>query len=464
MKFVNRESELKELEELRTLSKKKLFLMAIYGLRRVGKTRLLLEFLKDNGLYFFVNRNKTSADLLREYQEILKAKGILRELETLDSWDRFVETITKRQTPTIVFDEFQNFQFVEPAVFGILQKNVDLNEDGKGLIILSGSLIGLMKKTFQSSKEPLYGRVKKGKKLEPLALKPCIKLGAELKLCREDLVKAYCVFGGYPKYYVSIEDYALQGKNAEEILDSLLLSKDAPLEDEINSMLSQEFGGRSGVYYSILEAIASGNNTMSSIAGCLDLPATSITRQVQELRDYFEFIEYETPYIGSGKRGAYRIRHPLMQFWFSMIYRNYSDYAARKPEFIEHLKKGLDTYFGKAFEAPAKEFLVSELKLTEARKQWGKIAGAKKGENAYEIDLIGKDREGTHYAFEFKFREMDWGEADAILKTLKEKAKNVPELPGGKLKFGIVARKITTNNGKEKIRSAGFLAYDLDDF
>jgi len=457
MKFVNREAELKELEELRVLSKKKLFLVALYGLRRVGKTRLLLEFLKDNGLYFFVNRNKTSPDLLREYQEILKASKILGELETLDSWDKFFETLTKRETPPIVFDEFQNFQFVEPSVFGILQKNVDLAEQGKGLIILSGSLMGLMKKTFQSTKEPLYGRVKKGKKLEPLALMPCLELGKELKLHKEDAVKLYCIFGGYPKYYVAIEDYALQGKKAEEIMDSLLFAKDAPLEDEVNSMLSQEFGGRSGVYYSILEAIATGNNTISSIAGYLNAPATSLTRQMTELRDYFEFIEFETPY--RGKRGTYRIKHPLMQFWFSQIYKNYSDYAARKPEFMDVLKAGLDTTFGKAFEKPAKEFLVSELKLSEAKRQWGKMAGAKKGENTYEIDLIGKNKEET-YAFEFKFKELDRREALGVLETLKEKAKHVQKLPP-ETKFGIVAKKL---NEKEKLRSSGFLAYDLEDF
>ena len=174
MKFVNREAELEELEGLRALSKKKLFLTALYGLRRVGKTRLLLEFLKGRGLYFFVNRNKTSADLLREYEGILKAGKVLGELETLDSWDRFVEVITKRETPPVVFDEFQNFQFVEPSVFGILQKNVDLAEQGRGLIILSGSLMGLMKRMFQGAKEPLYGRIKKGRKLEPLGLKPCL--------------------------------------------------------------------------------------------------------------------------------------------------------------------------------------------------------------------------------------------------------------------------------------------------
>lgn len=457
MRFIDRESELKELEELRALSRKKLFLTTLYGIRRVGKTRLLLEFLKGRGLYFFVNRNKTSADLLREYQEILKAGKVLGELEVLDSWDRFVETITRRETSAVVFDEFQNFQFVEPSFFGILQKNVDLAEQGKGLIILSGSLIGMMKKTFQSSKEPLYGRIKKGKKLEPLGLKSCLELANELKLRKEDSVKLYCIFGGYPKYFVAVEDFSLQAKKAEEIIAALFFAKDAPLEDEVNSMLSQEFGGRSGVYYSILEAIANGNNTMSAIAGYLNTPVTSITRQILELRDYFEFIEYETPY--SGKRRIYKIRHPLMQFWFSEIYRHFSDYAARKPEFMKSLKANLNTAFGRAFEKPAREFLVSELKLTESKRQWGKIAGAKKGENAYEIDLIGKSKEGA-YAFEFKFKELEMSESFRILKVLQEKVKNVPKLPRD-IKFGIVAKKI---NGKQKLKSAGFLAYDLEDF
>src|SRR5271157_1767203 len=129
MKFVDRESELAELSGLETLSREKLFVIAIYGLRRVGKTRLLLEFLKDRGLYFFVNKNKTSADLLSEFQEIMRKGGVLGELESLDSWDKFFETLITRKSPPMVFDEFQNFTSVEPAVFGILQKTIDLNED-----------------------------------------------------------------------------------------------------------------------------------------------------------------------------------------------------------------------------------------------------------------------------------------------------------------------------------------------
>jgi len=457
MKFVNRKAELRELKELEQLSKKKLFVVALYGLRRVGKTRLLLEHIKERGLYFFVNRSKTSADLLDEFQGILKKNGVMTELEKLDSWEKFAEVLINRKTPPAVFDEFQNFKFVEPSFFGILQKNIDLHENKPGLIMLSGSLIGLMKNLFGDSKEPLYGRIKKGIKLEPLGLSACLQLGNELKLDKVETLKFYCIFGGYPKYYVALEDFGLQGQKAEKILDALLLAKDAPLEDEINSILSQEFGGRSGIYYSILEAIAAGNNTNSAIAGYIGSQPTSITRQINELKNYFEIIEFEMPY--SGKRGIYRIRHPLMDFWFSKIYRNSSDYAARKPEFIDALKKNTNTIYGKAFENAAKEFLISKLGLSEARRQWGKLPGAESGKNTYEIDLIGKNKSGA-FVFEFKWKDLEHGEATGELNALMAKAKHVHKLPSN-VKFGLVAKRI---NGKQKLRAAGYLAYDIGDF
>jgi AAA+ ATPase superfamily predicted ATPase len=456
MRFINREAELKELREIEELSRKKLFVIAIYGLRRVGKTRLILEFLKGRGMYFFVNKNKSSADLLGEYQQILRMNGVLGELETVDSWDKFFQAVMARKTPPMVFDEFQNFGSVEPSVFGMMQKGIDLNEDEPGLIILSGSLIGLMKKLFEDSGEPLYGRIKKGRKLEPLSLKSCLEIGKELKLGKKDLMEAYFVFGGYPKYYVAIEDFGLRGRTSEEILQGLLLAKDAPLEDEANSIISQEFGARGGTYYSILEAIAMGNNTLSGIAGYLNTPMTSITRQVRELKEHFELIEVESPYIG--KRGIYRIRHPLLEFWFSHIYRNYSDYAARNPEFMKKLEGGLNSAYGRAFERVALEFVASRLGLERVGRQWGKIAGAQKGENAYEIDIMG-EKAGEKYAFECKWRDMGYSEAMQAIKGLDEKTKHVG-IPG-KARLGIVAMKL---HEKERLRSGGYLAYDLDDF
>jgi hypothetical protein len=457
LKFVDRENELSELRRIALLSKKKLFAVALYGLRRVGKTRLLLEFLGNKGLYFFVNKNKTSKDLLSEYQNILREKGILSEFEVINSWDKFFEVLIVRDGLPVVFDEFQNFGFVEPSVFGIIQKNIDLNENKPCFLIFSGSLIGLMKNLFKSSKEPLYGRVKKGIKLEALSLNSCLELGKELKLGKEDVIKLYCVFGGYPKYFVAVEDFGLQGKKAEEILDFLLFSKNAPLEDEVNSILSQEFGGRSGIYYSILKAIANGNNTISAIASSLSVSPTSITRQIKELKDYFELIELEFPF--EGKRGIYRIKHPLMQFWFSEIYRSYSDYASRKTEFMHKLRKNLNTFYGNAFERIAREFLIQKLELKEARRQWGKIQGKEKGKNTYEIDLIAKNNKQS-FVFEFKWKELSEKSALRILKESETKS-NYLQKKLLNQKFGLVAKKI---ENKQKLRNKGFLVFDLSDF
>ena len=457
MRFIDRKAELNELNAMQKLSNNKLFVLAVYGLRRVGKTRLLLEFLKKGGIYFFVNRNKTSDDLLLEFQEILKTNKVLGELETLPSWEKFFEICTTRQLPPLAFDEFQNFVDVQPSILGSLQKNVDLHENNPGFIIISGSLIGLMKKTFQNVKEPLYGRIKRGIRINPLDLSSCFEIGNELRLEKAELLKLYLIFGGYPKYYIAIEDFDLKGKTALEIVDALLLSKSAPLDEEVNTILSQEFGGRSGIYYSILEAIAMGNNRLSSIAGYLNVPVTSITRQIGELKNNFELIEIEKPY--QGKRGIYVIKHPLLEFWFSQIYKNFSDYASRNPDFILKVKENLNCYYGRAFERAAREMLVAKLNLSKAQRQWGKIPNAEKGKDTYEIDLIGSSMKSS-CVFEIKWQELTYTEALRLLEQLMAKAKFVQRLPANTL-FGIVAKKI---DGKEKLRAANYLIYDFDDF
>lgn len=457
MRFIDREAEMEELGKLRSLSERKLFAVAIYGIRRVGKTRLALEFLKDGGTYFFVNRNKRSPDLLREYEGVLRGAGMLGELERLDSWDAFIDVIVTRARGPVVIDEFQNFHHVEPSVFGTLQHALDTHEDTPGCIVLLGSVMGLVRRTFEDRKEPLYGRVKRALRLRPLSLTATLDAGRELGLSREDAVTCACIFGGYPKYYVAIEDFALHARTAEDIIDALLLSPNAPLEDEVNLVLSQEFGRRGGRYYSVLEAIANGCTTLSSIASYMHVPPTSITRHIKELRDYFELIGHELPF--EGRRGIYRIAHPLLRFWFANIHRNLTRYVARDPSFIEGVRKGLPAYIGRAFEPVAREFVIGELDLSEARGQWGKVPGAPKGKNTYAIDLIGRSGTGT-YAFEFKWRSLDVRECHSILAGLKTKASLVRTLPAD-TRFGIVARRI---RGKGKLRDEGALVYDIDDF
>jgi len=470
MRFIDRETELKTLSEIEELSKRKLWITAIYGARRVGKTRLALEFMKDKGLYFFVNRNKSSETLLLEFSELLKQRRIISELEVINSWDSFFETLVKRYRGIVVFDEFQNFTFVDKSVFGILQKNFDMNEDKPLMMILSGSTVGLMKKIFQYRKEPLYGRVKRKIDLKPMEFPSIVEMCRELNFkAVEEAVALYSLFGGFPKYYVAIEDNGLQGKNLEKILDIFFFQKDAVLEDEVQVVLSQEFGRRSGLYYSILEAVANGNNSISEIASYLRAEKTSITRQIGELLNYFEILRLDRPLIRGKKKGLLFINHPLFHFWFKFFYKNYSLYEKRDPSFEKIVLDQLNSFIGTRFEELCRAFFIENsaaelpFQFKKLGKQWGKIPGAEKGKNVYDIDIVALNDEEKKILFiETKWQDLSSKESKNILDELKRKASYVRWADGKRKEFyGLIAKKI---DEKEKMREEGYLVFDLEDF
>lgn len=88
--------------------------------------------------------------------------------------------------------------------------------------------------------------------------------------------------------------------------------KDAVLEDEVQVILSQEFGRRFGLYCSILEAVASGSNSISEIASYLRVEKTSISRQINELLNYFEILRLERPLIRGRKKGTLFYKPPAL--------------------------------------------------------------------------------------------------------------------------------------------------------
>ncbi len=426
MRFIDRKKEIEFIEECKNLSKDKLFSLCLFGLRRVGKTRLILESLKENELYFFVNKDKRSESLLREYEDSLKNKKILTELESLKNWDDFFTVLFKRYKGTVVFDEFQNFMYVDKTVFGILQKNIDLYENEKNiLMIFSGSTIGLIKKIFFNRKEPLYGRIKRKMELKPLAFSGVVEICDELKIkSLGDIITLYAIFGGFPKYYVSIEDEKLNDK-LEEIFERFFFVENAVFEDEVSTILSLEFGKRKGVYYDILTAIADGCTKISEIAAYLRKKETALTRQINELINYFKIVGIKKQVCG--KKTLMYIDHPLIDFWFRFFYKNLSQYKRKEKFLINKIKENINAYVGKKFEKVCEEILINykqvPFEITKIGKQWGKFKG-EKGKNTYEIDIVAINEKNK----EILFGECKWQEqvnAEKIIKELNEKAKFV---------------------------------------
>ncbi len=425
MKFINRTEELNYLKEAKDLAHSKLFTVSISGLRRIGKTRLILEFLKEKNLYFFVNKYKSTESLLAEYELVLKEKGVLKELERIETWDDFFKVLFKRFHGVVAFDEFQNFSFLDKAVYGILQKYIDLNENRKELLLIfSGSLVGLMNKLFSSGKEPLYGRIKRKFLLRELSFKSVFEMCGELGIRNiEEVIQLYAIFGGFPKYYISLEDENLKGNDFMKIMDKFFFTEMATLEEEVKEILALEFGKRSGVYYDILSAIACGNTKISEIASFLRKKESAIARQMNELRHYFELIGVEESLINHKK--IFYIKHPLMNFWFRYFYKNISGYKRREQKVIESIKADTNAYVGRKFEQVCKKLAPSLLPRKYVK--WGKWWGFYRENNerkTAEIDLLALNESKN----EILFGECKWKEnvtAEKIIRDLASKTKFV---------------------------------------
>lgn len=429
MKFINRDVELKELENCYSFSKKRLFPVVIYGMRRVGKTELIKEFSKGkDAIYFFVYDNKTSKALLSEFENELKRRKIIEPLISLGSWEDFIDILFEKcRHKVVIFDEFQNFRDIDPAVFSILQRKVDENKDAPIMLVFLGSIVGMIKKTFEDMKAPLYGRIKTKIKLAPLSYKHTKNMLKILGYRNEtDMVEFFSVFGGIPKYYLAIEDFELEGKPLMNVITYFFLRENAPFGYEVLDVLRQEFGKRKGTYYTILEAIATGHTKLNEIATYTGLGMTSITRYLSDLMEMYEMVGRIVPVtedLRKTRKGIYFIKNPVVAFWFRYIHKNLTLFEGGNYSEIESMIRKEIRYFeGRRFEDVTGEFLTElnakgalPFKFTKLGRWWSKDK---------EIDVVALNERTK----EILFCECKWKDkvnAGKVLNELKEKARFV---------------------------------------
>ncbi|MBU4300015.1 ATP-binding protein [archaeon] len=471
MRFINRHVELKELEDCYAFSKKRLFSVVIYGMRRVGKTELIKEFSKDKeSIYFFVYDNKTSKALLSEYEEELKRRKIIEPLVRIETWENFADVLFEKcKNMIVVFDEFQNFREIYPAIFSVFQRKFDENKDVPMLMIFSGSIIEMIKRTFEDMKAPLYGRIKTKIKLAPLSYKDTKAMLGILDYKEEsDVVEFYSIFGGVPKYYVAIEDFELNGKPLMDVLTYLFLRENAPFGSEVLDVLRQEFGKKKGTYYTILEAIATGHTKLNEIATYAGRNMTSITRYLNDLTEKYEMVGRIVPVTEDPektRKGTYVIRNPVMAFWFRYIHRNISLFEGKNfSELVGIIKKDLVRYEGRQFELVGREFFTElnakgtmPFRFSKIGTWWGPYRDNEERKIA-EIDIVALNEQTK----EILFCECKWQDnvdAKKILAELKEKTKFVQwNNEKRKEHYAIFAKSF-----KEKIKEQNVMLFDLKD-
>lgn len=276
--FVNREKEVLLLT--RAWAKRPSFVV-IYGRRRIGKTRLLREWVRKEGLrhvYYFAHLSGHApnlAGLARALDEVFGTKLSGGRWESLY---HLLATAASalRDGDVIILDEFSYWVRSAPQAASELQQFVDEVLPQTGLVlIITGSLVGVMLRDILGGSAPLYGRATH--KLRLRELSPwCIKKFAPRYSPRE-LVETYSLFGGVPHYLRLLDDSLTPFKAFTQ-----LFGPGGDLEGEPYFIIREEFRDPHP-YLAILEAVAAGNTTLTRIANYAGLPASHTSKYVRIL-------------------------------------------------------------------------------------------------------------------------------------------------------------------------------------
>jgi len=412
--FADREKELRLLnQEYSSIGFK---FSIIYGRRRVGKTTLLKEYIKDKPSIYFLATLENFHIVLKRFQNIVADflnDNFLKNLELKDIKQLFEYISNKNfeQKIIIIIDEFQYLSKIDTSIPSQFQYIVDEILKNKNIhLILCGSIISMMYKQTLSYSSPLYGRRTSAIKLEALDFEHLREFFPDKS--QIELVEIYAVAYGVPKY---LEMF----KVANDIFSSIetnILNPQSYLYSEPQFILQNEVN-EPITYFSILEVIASGEHKIGNIASKLNKNVQNITSFISKLIE-LDIIYKDVPITennpSKSKKGLYFIKDNFFRFWFCYVLPYKSQLEIDNTNFVlSKIKENFNSFVSKTYEDLAIKYLLKHYELLKCGRWWSKEC---------EIDAVGIAKDHLIVA-ECKYSNKKVG--IDILQCLKEKAKKI---------------------------------------
>ncbi len=396
MEFVNRNIELRELDA----AAKRGGLLVVFGRRRVGKTRLLRQWLQSRaGLY------SQAIEAQRDLQIQQVFADIRPQLDTQlvpKTWPELFEILSlQKRRWVLCLDEFPYLTAMDSSLPSRLQKWLDHSLPRGCLLIVAGSSTRMMHDLFLHRAAPLYGRARKLLHVEPMDY-PAFCDACNLQPGDPESFEKFACVGGIPKYWEFVES----GQNVVALADSLYFDYAPYMEQEPQRLLRDE--GVIGLNaVAVLQAVGRGAERPSEIASRLGTAQTNLSRLLQQLLDS-SILTRELPFgesMRSTKKVLYRIQDPTMRFWF----RVYSPHQSRWRTYTATEKRTLiHGHAATVFE----DFC--RARFPGAQRYW---------EGNVELDLVAPDPEDRRRLLvtEVKWRRLTVAERKNVLRQLESK-------------------------------------------
>lgn len=449
--FIGRERELKALDRL--YASGRFEFAVIYGRRRVGKTALINQFIKDKNAIYFMgvesnarqNLENFSRSILEYHTGIETGSSFLSFQAALE----YVFRLSEKERLILAVDEYPYVARSSKSLASTLQLLIDrYKESSKLMLILCGSSMSYMEDHVLAYKAPLYGRRTAQMKIVPFDFEETCRYFRHFSA--EDKALVYGIVGGTPQYLQQMDD----ALSVEDNIKNTYLNPASALFEEPENLLKQEVR-EPALYNAVITAIATGSTRMSEISGKVGEDTNVCSTYVKNLVS-LGIIRKETPYGEKASRKAvYSIEDNLFRFWYRFVPENNSIIARGAADLAyKRIEPFLPDYMGKVFEEICKQYLWKLLlagrcpvQFSSLGRWWGNDPTEK---CQAEIDILAQQDKTTAL-----FGECKWTKEKIGLDVLDTLVKHSGLFPYRKKCFYLFARSGFTKGCIDRAKAMG---------
>lgn len=436
--FYGREKQKKTL--LNMFEKEEQMISLIYGRRRVGKSELIKQSLKETDVQsiYYECKQTTERNNVESLSDLVSEAFGYPKLSFADIEDllNFIFKKAEEKSLILVLDEYPYLRENVKGLDSIIQSLVDKYKDTSHIkFILCGSYVDTMKELL-TKQNPLFGRIDLIIDLKPMDYHESALFYKEFS--DEDKVRLYSVFGGIPYYNRLIDS----SKSVRENIIELIASSGARLENEVAMYLNSEISKITNAN-EVFEALAKGFSRYKDILDQSNVSSGPTLVDVLDKLMKMDVVKKEVPINDetNKKKAGYYISDNLSLFYYKYIFRNISRMSIMDSEnfYDKYIEEDFETkYVPKRFEDICKQYLIRQNKagaMDEIFEKIGKYyyddpVNKKNGE----FDIVTLDDKGYIF-YEAKFRKNPISE-----QMINEEIEQVNNTGLNCYKYGFISR------------------------
>ncbi len=381
-KFYGRREQLADLE--RMLNRNRWFFAKVSGRRRIGKTTLIQQAMRelDDGrpVFYVQIPDSEPAGVLSAVKDALETFHVPADRypgpHDMQQLAKLLEGMAEGGY-ILILDEFQYFNRKGYEEFcSHLQASVDrLTAKGdqvRGGLIVLGSIHTEMVALLEDRTAPLYNRVTDTIHLTHLDIGSIVSiLRDHTEPTPERLLFLWNLFEGVPKFYRDCYEQEVLSADRQPLLRRLFFESSSPLRSEAENWFLRELRGR---YDVVLKFVARNpgrkhNELVQAIREASGSPDTQIGGYLKALIERFGLIQRKLPVFAKphARRGRYYVTDNFLRSWLAALANPVSAIAFRPvDELIVEADQRLVEVEGAALEK-----LVGQLYEERSRKGLG---------------------------------------------------------------------------------------------